>query len=71
MEASLRIGKSKSWVDKMMDKYDGSLHYKDKQMADMDARAACQSGPLGSAPARHLRLLRARLVAPCSSSLPG
>ena len=27
--------------------------------------------PLGSAPARPLRLLRARLVAPCSSALPG
>ena len=32
------------------------------------ARSNC---PLGSAPARPLRLLRARLVAPCSSALPG
>ena len=30
-----------------------------------------QSGCLGSAPARLLRLLRACLVAPCSSALPG
>lgn len=29
---------SKSWVDKMMNKYDGALNYKDKQIADMDAR---------------------------------
>ena len=29
------------------------------------------SHPLGSAPARLLRLLRARRVAPCSSALPG
>ena len=33
--------------------------------------AAWSKGPLGSAPARLLRLLRARLVAPCSSALPG
>ena len=36
--------------------------------------AACsndgQSAPLGSAPARFLHLLRARLVSPCSSALP-
>ena len=30
-----------------------------------------QSGLLGSAPARLLHLLRARLLAPCSSALPG
>jgi len=37
-EERLRIMNSKSWVDKMMTKYDGSLHYKDKQIADMDSR---------------------------------
>ena len=30
-----------------------------------------RSGPLNSAPARLPHLLRARLVAPCSSALPG
>ncbi len=29
---------SKSWVDKMMNKYEGALHYSDKKLEDMDPR---------------------------------
>ena len=39
--------------------------------ASSTAQQHGQSGPLGSAPARLLLLLRARLVVPCSSALPG
>jgi len=37
-EERLRIMNSKSWVDKMMNKYDGALHYSKKEYRDMDAR---------------------------------
>ena len=36
---------SKSWVDKMMNKYDGALNYKDKKITDMDARDWCAQMP--------------------------
>jgi hypothetical protein len=44
-EERLRIMNSKSWVDKMMNKYDGALNYKDKQIADMDARYCSPTTP--------------------------
>jgi ATP-dependent RNA helicase DDX23/PRP28 len=37
-EERLRIMNSKSWVDKMMNKYEGALHYSDKKLEDMDPR---------------------------------